>query len=57
MCPVDKGKEVMVHMEDKESYLMKTKDQIAEGEYELVKGKDNTILTCLHRKLMNQYGN
>ena len=32
----------------------KARDQIAEGDYELAKGKEKTILTRLHRKLMNQ---
>ena len=41
-------------VEDRETYLMKTRDQIAEGDYELAKGKEKTILTRLHRKLMNQ---
>ena len=52
ICPADKGKAVVV--EDKENYLTKTRDQIAEGEYELAKGKEKTILTRLHGKLMNQ---
>ena len=52
ICPADKGKAVVV--EDRETYLTKTRDQIAEGYYELAKGKEKTILTRLHRKLMNQ---
>jgi len=52
ICPADKGKAVV--LEDKETYLMKTNDQLAEGEYELAKGKERTILGRLHRKLMNQ---
>ena len=52
ICPADKGKAVVV--EDRETYLTKTRDQIAEGDYELAKGKEKTILTRLHRKLMNQ---
>ena len=52
ICPADKGKVVVV--EDKIAYLMKTKDQLAEGDYELAKGKERTIISRLHRKLMNQ---
>ena len=52
ICPADKGKAVVV--EDKIAYLMKTKDQLADGEYELAKGKERTIISRLHRKLMNQ---
>ena len=52
ICPEDKGKAVVV--EDRETYLTKTRDQIAERDYELAKGKEKTILTRLHRKLMNQ---
>ena len=52
ICPADKGKAVVV--EDKLAYLMKTKDQLAEGDYELAKGKERTIISRLHRKLMNQ---
>ena len=41
-------------VEDKDNYIPKSKHQIAEGENELAKGKEKTILTHLHRKLMNQ---
>ena len=52
ICPADKGKAVVV--EDKLAYLMKTKDQLAEGDYELAKGKERTIISRLHWKLINQ---
>ena len=38
ICPADKGKAVVV--EDRETYLTKTRDQIAEGDYELATGKE-----------------
>ena len=41
-------------VEDRESCVMKTLDQIAEGDYELAKGSERTILTRLHRKLIAQ---
>ena len=41
-------------VEDRDSYLAKTQDQIHEGEYELSSKKEKTILRKLHRKLMNQ---
>ena len=52
ICPADKGKAVVV--EDRDSYLAKTQDQIYEGEYELSSKKEKNILRKLHRKLMNQ---
>ena len=52
ICPADKGKAVVV--EDRETYLMKTQDQISEGDYELTKKKEKTILRRLHKRLMDQ---
>ena len=52
ICPADKGKAVVV--EDRDSYLAKSKDQIHEGNYELSNKKEKSILRKLHRKLMNQ---
>jgi len=52
ICPADKGKAVVV--EDRETYLMKTQDQISGGDYELTKKKEKTILRRLHKRLMDQ---
>ena len=52
ICPADKGKAIVV--EDRETYMAKTIDQIHEGNYDLVKKGEKTILRKLHRKLMNQ---
>ena len=52
ICPADKGKAVVV--EDRETYMAKTVDQIHEGNYELVNKGEKTILRKSHRNLMNQ---
>ena len=52
ICPADKGKAVVV--EDRETYLAKTVDQIHEGNYEITKKGEKTILRKLHKKLMDQ---
>ena len=41
-------------IEDREVYLMKTQDQINEGDYMLTNKSEKTILRRLHRKLMDQ---
>ena len=46
ICPADKGKAVVV--EDRETYLAKTQDQIHEGNYELSNKNEKTILRTLH---------
>ena len=51
-CLAEKGKAIVV--EDVGSYMSKMQDQIDDGDYELVKGKERTILNRLHRKLMDQ---
>jgi len=52
ICPADKGKAVVV--EDRDSYLAKTQDQIHEGDYERTNRSEKAILRKLHRNLMNQ---
>ena len=52
ICPADKGKAVVV--EDRETYMSKTHDQIHEGDYVLTNRSEKAILQRLHRKLMNQ---
>ena len=52
ICPADKGKAVVI--EDKDVYLMKTHDQIIEGDYTLTTKSEKSILRRLHRKLMDQ---
>ena len=52
ICPADKGKAVVV--EDTDSYLAKTQDQIHEGGYERTSRSEKAILRKLHRNLMNQ---
>ena len=52
ICPADKGKAVVV--EDRETYLAKTQDQIHEGNYELSNKNEKTILRKLHRKIIDQ---
>ena len=52
ICPADKGKAVVV--EDRDTYLAKTEDQIHEGQYERTNKKEKNILRKLHKKLMNQ---
>ena len=47
ICPADKGKAVVV--EDRETYMAKTIDQIHEGNYDLVNKGEKTILRKLHR--------
>ena len=49
ICPADKGKAVVV--EDRETYLAKTVDQIHEGNYEITKKGEKTILRKLHKSL------
>ena len=41
-------------IEDKDVYLMKTHDQIIEGDYTLTTKSEKSILRRLHRKLMDQ---
>ena len=48
ICPADKGKAVAV--EDREVYLMKTQDQINEGDYVKASKKEKTILRDLHKR-------
>ena len=52
ICPADKGKAVVI--EDRDAYMAKTIDQIHEGNYELVKKGEKTILRRLHKRLMDQ---
>ena len=49
ICPADKGKAVVV--EDRETYMSKTHDQIHEGNYVLTDRSEKVILQRLHRKL------
>ena len=41
-------------IEDRDTYMAKTIDQIHEGNYELVKKGEKTILRRLHKRLMDQ---
>ena len=41
ICPADKGKAVVV--EDRDTYLAKTEDQIHEGQYERTNKKEKNI--------------
>ena len=52
ICPADKGKVVVV--EDRETYLSKMQDQIHEGNYEITKKNEKTILRRLHRRIVDQ---
>ena len=52
ICPADKGKAVVV--EDRDAYLAKTQDQLHEGNYEVSKKSEKTILGRLHRKIVKQ---
>ena len=52
ICPADKGKAVVI--EDRDTYMAKSIDQIHEGNYELVKKGETTILRGLHKRLMDQ---
>ena len=52
ICPADKGKAVVV--EDREVYLMKTQDQISEGDYVKKNKKEKTIMRNLHKKIVDQ---
>ena len=52
ICPADKGKVVVV--EDRETYLSKMQDLIHEGNYEITKKNEKTILRRLHRRIVDQ---
>jgi len=52
ICPADKGKVVVI--EDRETYLSKMQDQIHEGNYEISKKGEKTILRRLHRRIVDQ---
>jgi len=52
ICPADKGKAVVI--EDRDAYLRKMQDQIDEGDYQLAKGNEKTLLNKIHRRLMAQ---
>ena len=52
ICPVDKGKAVVA--EDRKTCVMKTLHQIVDGDCELAKGSERTILTRLYGKLIAQ---
>ena len=52
ICPADKGKAVVV--EAKENYIYKMQQQINEGDYELAKGSEKTLLRKIHQKLVAQ---
>ena len=52
ICSADKGKAVDV--EDTETYMSKVQQQINEGDYELAKGNEKTLLRKLHFKLVAQ---
>ena len=52
ICPADKGKAVVI--EDRETYLSKMQDQIHEGNYEISKKGEKTILRRLHRRIVDQ---
>ena len=52
ICPADKGKAVVI--EDRDTYMAKMIDQIHEGNCELVKKGEKTILRRLHKRLMNR---
>ena len=46
-------KVTLYYLKTKKTFLTKTRDQIAEGDFEHSKKKEKPILTCLHKKLMN----
>ena len=52
ICSADKGKAVVV--EDAENYIYKMQQQINEGDYELAKGSEKTLLQKNHQKLVAQ---
>ena len=52
ICPADKGKAVVV--EDRDTYIAKTKDQIHEGDYVVTERTEKAILRSLHRKIVDQ---
>ena len=52
ICAADKGKAVVV--EDTETYMSKVQQQINEGDYELAKGNEKTLLRKIHLKLVAQ---
>ena len=52
ICSADKGKAVVV--EDTETYMSKVQQQINEGDYELAKGNEKTLLRRIHIKLVAQ---
>ena len=52
ICSADKGKAVVV--EDAENYIYKMQQQINEGDYELAKGSEKTLMRKIHQKLVAQ---
>ena len=52
MCPVDKGKAIVI--EDRDNYLRKQYEEINQGDYELAKGKEKSLLDRIHKKLVKQ---
>ena len=49
------GQRKGVVVEDREVYLMKTQDQISEGDYVKTNKKEKTILRNLHKKRVDQF--
>ena len=52
ICSADKGKAVVV--EDTETYIYKMQQQINEGDCELAKGSEKSLLRKIHQKLLAQ---
>ena len=52
ICSADKGKAVVV--EDTDAYIYKMQQQINEGDYEIAKGSEKTLLRKIHHKLVAQ---
>ena len=52
ICSADKGKAVVV--EDTDAYIYKMQQQINEGDYEIAKGSEKTLLRKIHQKLVAQ---
>ena len=52
ICSADKGKAVVV--EDTENYIYKMQQQINEGDYNIAKGSERSLLQKIHQKLVAQ---
>ena len=53
ICPADKGKAVASVVEERETYMSKTHNQIHEGNYVLINRSKKAMLQRLYRKLRN----